>query len=115
MKMVIAGGRNFIGCQKDLNNVVVIVQKYNITEIISGDAKGADFFGEYCAEKMNIPVKKFIPDWSYGHMAGPIRNEQMAKYTDYVFLFPGGRGTDSMRREAKKAGKEILYDNGCIE
>lgn len=112
VRMVIAGGRDFKGCQKDLNNVVAIVQKYNITEIVSGDAKGADFFGEYCAEKMNIPVKKFKPDWSYGHMAGPIRNAQMAEYTDYVFLFPGGRGTSSMRMEALKVNKQIVYDNG---
>lgn len=112
MKMVIAGGRDFINKKGDIENVYKAIAKYNITEIISGDAKGADFFGEYCGEMLDIPVKKFKPDWDYGHMAGPIRNEKMARYTDYVFLFPGGCGTASMRSEAIKAGKEIVYDNG---
>ena len=113
MKMIIAGGRDFIGQQKDFNNIVSTVYKYNITLIVSGGAKGADLFGEYCAEKINIPIKRFLADWgTLGLKAGPIRNKQMAEYTDYVSLFKGGRGTDSMRREAIKAGKIIIYDNG---
>jgi hypothetical protein len=34
----------------------------------------------------------------------------MAEYTDYAILFPGGKGTDSMRKEMKIHGKKILYD-----
>ena len=115
MKMVIAGGRDFIGCQKDLNSIVSTVQKYDITEIISGGAPGADYFGEGCADRMGILKTRFLADWiRNGKTAGPIRNRQMAEYTDYVFLFPGGSGTASMRREAQKAGKKIVYDNGWI-
>jgi predicted Rossmann-fold nucleotide-binding protein len=33
----------------------------------------------------------------------------MAEYAEAVVLFPGGRGTASMRREAEKAGIQI-YD-----
>jgi predicted Rossmann-fold nucleotide-binding protein len=33
----------------------------------------------------------------------------MAEYADAVALFPGGRGTASMRKEAEKAGIEV-YD-----
>jgi predicted Rossmann-fold nucleotide-binding protein len=34
----------------------------------------------------------------------------MAEYTDYAILFPGGIGTDSMRKEMLIHGKKILYD-----
>jgi hypothetical protein len=34
----------------------------------------------------------------------------MAEYTDYAILFPGGKGTDSMRKEMLIHGKKILYD-----
>ena len=49
--------------------------------------------------------KRFPADWDkHGRAAGPIRNAQMARYADAVALFPGGRGTASMRRVAEKAG-----------
>ena len=116
MRMVIAGGRDFKGFYSDSKLIREAVKKYIITEIISGSAIGADAFGERCAEILKIPIKKFPADWiKHGRKAGPMRNKQMAEYTDYVFLFPGDRGTESMRREALKAGKQIIYDTGWIE
>ena len=113
MKMVIAGGRDFEGNLADVERIHKAVRNYMITEIVSGCANGADLFGEKAAEIMNIPVKRFPADWvRWKHMAGPIRNKQMAKYTDYVFLFYGGKGTTSMRNEAIKAGKKIIFDDG---
>ena len=127
MKMVIAGGRDFVPTIKDFNIVMRIVAEYRITEIVSGCMSGADKFGESCANQLMLSIKPFPPDWNdltepcvlkyrngkpYNALAGPKRNKQMAEYTDYVFLFPGGRGTDSMRKEAKKAGKNIVYDAG---
>ena len=39
----------------------------------------------------------------------PLQNKPMAEHADAVAPFPGGRGTDSMYREAKRAGITI-YD-----
>lgn len=130
MKMVIAGGRDFIGSHRDLDIVIMAVKKYGITEIVSGKQKGADHFGEYCADMCGLPVKPFLPHWNdlsepcilkyrkagpYNALAGPNRNNKMAEYTDYVFLFSGGKGTASMRKEANAAGKKIIYDDGWIK
>lgn len=129
MKMIIAGGRDFIGTATDLDKIIMAVKKYSITEIVSGKQKGADHFGEYCADMCGLSVQPFPPDWDdlsepcilkyingkpYNVLAGPNRNSKMAEYTDYVFLFPGGKGTTSMRKEAIKAGKKIVYDDGWI-
>ena len=129
MKLVIAGGRDYVGTLEDLWSIKEALIKYNITEIVSGTQKGADRFGEDCAALLDIPVQPFPPDWDditvpgaiikyhsngqpYNANAGPDRNVKMAVYTDYVFLLPGGKGTASMRKEAKAAGKPIIYDNG---
>lgn len=54
-------------------------------------------------------MKRFPADWkSHGRAAGPIRNEPMAEYADGVALFPGGRGTASMKREAAKRGLRVF-------
>ncbi len=129
MKMVIAGGRDFYGTDTDFELVKKAIKKYKINEIVSGKQKGADNFGELCAAALKIPVQPFPPDWDdltepciikyrngkpYNALAGPKRNKQMAEYTDYVFLFPGGRGTMSMRKAANAAGKKIVYNNGWL-
>ena len=132
MRMVIAGSRDYVGTLEDLWKIKEAVIKYNITEIVSGTQRGADKFGENCATLLDLPVQPFPPDWNdltvpgaiircgkenipYNANAGPDRNRKMAEYTDYVFLLPGGSGTDSMRREAISAGKKIIYDDGWID
>ena len=126
MKMIIAGGRDFRGTEADFQLVEKAVIKYNITEIVSGcqvsrdiltgEKYGADFFGEVvCARRLGLTVSSFPPSWKeLGLAAGPKRNRKMANYTDYVFLFPGGKGTASMRKEALRANKKIIYDNGWM-
>ena len=79
-----------------------------MAEVVNGAATGADEEGERWAERNGIPVKRIPADWEkHGRAAGPIRNAQMARYADAVALFPGGRGTESMRREAEKASLTV--------
>ena len=116
MKLIIAGGRDYQFTQDDLNYLDGIGS--NVTEVVSGAcqaktddeaASGADGFGEAWAESKGVPIKRFYPDWkSHGRGAGPRRNIMMAEYADAVALFPGGRGTDSMCREAKKRGLKVF-------
>ena len=126
MRLVIAGGRDFRGTLDDFYLIKEAIEKYNITEIVSGKQKtwdekkntyyGADYFGELCATLLGLPIKPLPAPWKkLGSGAGPYRNKLMAEYTVYVFLFPGGKGTASMRKEALTAGKKIIYDNGWCE
>ncbi len=106
MKLIIAGGRNYRLTSMD----IAMLDLLKITEVVSGGATGADASGESYAGSRGYPVKRFPADWkAHGKAAGPIRNRQMAEYADGVALFPGGRGTESMHREAKRAGIDI-YD-----
>lgn len=109
-KMIIAGGRDYALKEEDYERLNSIAEIQEIGLVVSGGAKGADSGGERWAEINNIPVKHFFPDWNrHGRAAGPIRNEEMAKFADICVLFPGGRGTDSMASLAKQYGLDV-YD-----
>lgn len=85
MKYIIAGGRDFnnypIVCK-------VLSQFNNITEIVSGDARGADTQGIMYGNQYHIPIKHFPAKWDeYGKSAGFIRNAEMADYADIAICF----------------------------
>src|SRR5262245_60137320 len=108
MKLIIAGGRDYKLTEADYMRLDELWRQAEIEEVVSGGASGADRCGEQWAGQHNIPVKRFVPQWeAFGKAAGPMRNRAMAGYADAVALFPGGRGTESMYNEAKKAGIEI--------
>ncbi|CAK0743163.1 DUF2493 domain-containing protein [Azospirillaceae bacterium] len=98
MKLIIAGGRDYIFNEHDVKKLNAIP---GITEVVSGGATGADACGEKWAAYRKLPVKRFPAEWDkHGRAAGPLRNKQMAEYADAVALFPGGRGTQNMHMNA---------------
>jgi len=107
MKVVIFGSRNFT----DIRLIITAIchqQKFllsDITEIISGGAKGIDSLAEQFAKENFIKFKEFPADWDmYGKSAGYKRNEEMAKYADYgIAIWDGqSKGTEHMIRLMKK-------------
>lgn len=107
IKTIIAGGRDYQFTDEDLE--FLNKNREQVSEVVCGGASGADANGQAWAESHGIPVKMFPADWKkYGRAAGPIRNREMAEYADALILFPGGRGSESMRREAEKAGLKVL-------
>lgn len=111
MRVIVCGGRDF-------NNVAYIWSKLDqlhaerrITAIMHGGAKGADSIAaEWAMTKPAIVRYVCLPNWEkYGKAAGPKRNARMLEWEpDLVVAFPGGRGTDNMVTQAKKAGVEVL-------
>jgi hypothetical protein len=109
MKMIIAGGRSYKFTQKDIYQLEYICRVWEVTEIVSGGALGADREGEVFALNHKLPIKRFSADWDkHGRAAGPLRNREMAEYADAVVLFPGNKGTESMYKEALHAAIRIF-------
>lgn len=80
---------------------------FPITEVVSGCASGIDRVGEFWALDNQIPLKKFPADWAtHGKAAGPIRNEQMARYADALICVWDGtsRGSQNMIKTAREVG-----------
>ena len=88
-----------------MDNLIV---KYQITEVVSGKAKGADATGEYWANENNIKIQEFPAEWElYGKAAGHKRNADMMRYSDIAICFWDGKskGTKGMIELMKKNNK----------
>lgn len=113
MKVIIAGSREGFSEEKVwvFVDFVALPELGEITEVVSGKARGVDHYGETWAEDRGIPVKPFPAAWDeYGKSAGPIRNQQMADYADALIAFrrEKSRGTTDMIERAEKAGLKII-------
>jgi hypothetical protein len=108
LKLIIAGGRDYSLTEWDKGQLDAIHFEHNVTEVVSGGAKGADAGGEAWAFEWNIPVRRFPADWSLGPKAGPLRNKEMADYGEALAAFPGGPGTTNMVNEATKKGIPVF-------
>ena len=86
---------------------------FEITEVVSGAAKGVDVLGEQWAESRGIPVTRFMPDYkNHGKGAPLVRNSQMARYADAVIVVWDGnsRGAYDMFRKATAHGLPVHLD-----
>ena len=80
----------------------------NTTEIVSGGAKGVDTSAKEYAEKNNIKLTEFLPEYEkYGRGAPLRRNLQIIGYADEVLAFWDGtsRGTKYVIDNCKKQNK----------
>jgi len=79
MRTIIAGPRDYNNYEDLLLAIEQIT--WEITEVVSGGARGVDTMGERWAKEHNIPIKRFDADWKgWGKKAGMIRNARMANY-----------------------------------
>lgn len=79
MKCVICGSRSITSYE--LLVEAIKDSGFEITEVISGSARGADLLGERWAEENGVKLTRMPAQWvKYGKRAGPLRNEEMARY-----------------------------------
>lgn len=107
MKTIIAGSRGIT--QPILVQYAAEQCGWEITEVISGGARGVDRLGEEWAAKRGIPIKRFIPDWT-DKGAGLRRNVEMAEYADALIAIWDGesRGTAHMIAAAEARGLRVF-------
>lgn len=107
MKMLVCGGRDFRNYDLLKTVLSAFHVTHGLTEIIHGNAQGADRLAGTWADRHNVPKRVFDADWkAHGKAAGPIRNQQMLDEAkpDFVLAFKGGKGTNDMLRRAEAAG-----------
>lgn len=118
VKLAIVGSRGF----QDYDALVEFIDRiikendYEVTEVISGGAKGADRLGELWARTRGYPIIIYQAEWDkYGKSAGFRRNYDIIQRCDIVFAFWDGesKGTKHDLELAEKFGKQIfLYNYG---
>jgi hypothetical protein len=98
---IIAGGRDYILGQDEVDWLDTLLEKIEFKCVVSGTARGSDTCGEMWAKMRGLGVIRMPADWkNLGMRAGRVRNVEMAKVADNVFLFPGGKGTAHMNEIA---------------
>ena len=113
MRVLVCGSRHF----NDYTKLAEVLDALGpITEIIEGEARGADRLSLDWALCHQIPVRKFPAQWDvFGTRAGPIRNHQMLKEGNpdlvVAFLAPDSRGTKHMIDIATKASVPVKVIN----
>ena len=109
MKAIIAGGRDSTIREEGKVWLDDIIDSLGVDEIVHGGATGIDAKAHDYAIARKIPVRVVPAAWTkHGKAAGPFRNRIMAEYADICILFHGGKGTASMKKEAKRAGLQIF-------
>ncbi len=129
MKVIIAGDREFN--DYDMLERAIEQSGFEITEVVSGGARGSDKLGELWAKAHKVPVKIFAADWDnikvkgaivktnqwkkkYNANAGFARNEEMASYAEaLIALQPDGPtpGTQDMIKRGKAHKLQIhIYE-----
>ena len=110
-RVLICGDRNWTNFQLILDTLSKIQQERGIEVVIEGEATGADTYGRVAAERLGIPVDKYLADWrKYGLKAGYVRNMQMLTEgrPTYVLAFhnyiENSKGTKMMVNIARNAG-----------
>lgn len=110
MKLIIAGSRGIV-CPVTLRAAILWSGwRDQVTEVVSGMARGVDRLGVLWAEEQGLPVASFYARWKvFGHDAGFIRNEDMARYGDALLAVWDGAsgGTSHMIRCAKDRGLPV--------
>ncbi|MBQ5850368.1 MAG: DUF2493 domain-containing protein [Lachnospiraceae bacterium] len=104
MKLAIIGSRNIT-----VENLEDYIPK-NLTEIVSGGAKGVDSCAMQYAQEHNIKLIVFLPKYKlYGKAAPLKRNLQIIDYSDEVFAFWDGqsKGTKYVIDNCRKINKKV--------
>lgn len=102
MRVIVAGSRDIT----ELTEIETAIRdsKFEITELVSGTARGVDSLGEEWARAHSIPIKHFPAKWNRGLQAGLERNVEMANYAHALIAIWDGKspGTKHMIETAYK-------------
>lgn len=104
MRIAIVGSRNL-----NITNLEQYLPN-DVTEIISGGAKGIDTSAREFAIKNNIKLTEILPEYEkYGRAAPIKRNDLIVNAADVVFAFWDGNshGTKYVINYCKKTNKPI--------
>lgn len=107
-RTIIAGSRTFDNYK--LLRDTLDPLKDSISEVVCGEARGADSLGRAWAMENSIKIASFPADWTHdGNAAGMIRNHRMGDYADRLIAFWNGSsaGTKDMIDYMKKLKKEV--------
>ena len=113
MKLIVAGGRDFVNTQVMITVLMDLVEKGKIDpnpELVCGMARGADMLAYSLWANHNMKIHTFPADWkTHPRSAGYIRNAEMGNFADVLVAFWDGKskGTKHMIDYMRKLNKPV--------
>lgn len=113
MKLIVAGGRDFVNTQVMITVLMDLVEKGKIDpnpELVCGMARGADILAFRLWKSANMQIHVFHAEWdTYGKSAGFRRNKEMGEFADAAVCFWDGKskGTKHMIDIMNRLGKPV--------
>ena len=104
MKLAVIGSRDLI-----IDDLEYYLPE-EVTEIVSGGAKGIDTCAREYASANGLKLTEFLPEYKkYGRGAPLLRNIEIIDYADEVLAFCNGtsRGTKYVIDQCKKKNKKV--------
>lgn len=111
MRVLVCGGRHYKDQARAFDALDILHAVRDITLVIEGGAEGGDRMARYWAKSRGVPCMTIDAQWGfYGRGAGHIRNGWMIEFglPDLCAAFPGGRGTDNMKKQSLAAEIEVV-------
>lgn len=111
MKVAIVGSRSFTDYQVMIDFVEYSIGLGNITEVISGGARGADSLARRLANEFEIPYREYGPNWDkHGKRAGIVRNVDIISESDVVIAFWDGKSNGTRHSiNTSKLQSKVLF------
>lgn len=113
MKLIVAGGRDFVDTNRMIEELQKLVNSGNIPEcpeLVCGMARGADMLAYSLWANNKMPIHSFPANWDkYGKSAGYRRNQEMGEFADAAICFWDGnsKGTKHMIDIMNKLNKSV--------
>lgn len=114
MRVLVCGGRDY-NDWRYIDWVLQRMRSCGLTNIIHGDARGADTWAKEWAMAEHIPEIPFPAKWKRPNgtrdlQAGHKRNQQMIDegHPDLILAFPGGSGTADMIRRGREHNIPVI-------
>lgn len=113
MKLIVAGGRDFINTNCMIEELQKLVNSGSIPEcpeLVCGMARGADMLAYSLWANNKMPIHNFPANWDkYGKSAGYRRNQEMGEFADAAVCFWDGnsKGTKHMIDIMQKLNKPV--------
>lgn len=114
MRLLICGGRHFDDAAQVEAELSLLHANSPVSVIIHGGLPGIGVASEVWARKNNIHVIRYPANFSLGKSGDSTRDEFMLtdSRADTLLIFPGGRRTAELLREARRTGFRVINSTG---
>lgn len=109
--MLVYGGRDFKDRTLVHETLTGAKKHHQFFGLVHGSAPGADSLADEWARNTGLPVVRVPPNFTFHGLAGgPIRNGSMLQLLNVAVAveFPGGRGTEDMRKRVQAANIPLI-------